>query len=77
MPDIARYDAKILRVRDKDVHADHGLERELRRLGREGWYPSGSVGDVLILSRLVSAGPAVRATVTYSAPKPIPKEGTP
>jgi hypothetical protein len=49
------YEAKVLRVRSGDEHSEHELVKELTKLGLEGWYPSGNVGDLLILSRLKSA----------------------
>jgi hypothetical protein len=65
----AQYDAKVIRIRANDNHQDHELERELKALGLEGWYPSGSFDDILILSRLISpvapSGP-VRGTLTIT-----------
>jgi hypothetical protein len=69
------YEAMVLRVRVGDEHSDRRLEAELNKLGAEGWYPSGSIGDdILILSRVKSiAGPATKVTVTWGQPQPIPK----
>jgi hypothetical protein len=70
------YEAKVIRVRHDNERETERLERELNDLGAAGWYPSGGVGDILILSRLKSApkpGPATKVTVTWGAPQPVPK----
>lgn len=65
-----QYDAKVIRVRQDNEHAEHRLEAELQELGQDGWYPATAVGDFLILSRLLSppappSGP-VRGTLTFN-----------
>jgi len=65
-----QYEAKVVRVpydTDESPRRLERLERQLNELGGDGWYPSGSVGDILILSRLVSGpGPAVRGVLTVT-----------